>query len=291
MAPGDEGRHPPGADPFWEEAWDFDFTSPSGDLGGYLRLALHPRRGVTWFWACLVGRRRPLVTVVDHDVALPRGPGLDLRGEGLWSDPVCETPLEHWTVGLEAFGVALDDPTEAYRSLRGDRTPLGFDLEWETVAGARLLSRTEGYSLSCAVHGEVLVGAETIAFDGWGQRSHAWGRRDWWGAPWGASSGRLGDGTTWSTDRLSPPAVADDDGLLPASRLEVGQPALVLAASPLHHAPVRVDGPDGRSSRLARALCRYLAADGRSGAGWAEWCSAPGGGPGEGVRRPDRPAG
>lgn len=291
MAPGDEGRHPPGADPFWEEAWDFDFTSPSGDLGGYLRLALHPRRGVTWFWACLVGRRRPLVTVVDHDVALPRGPGLDVRGEGLWSDPVCETPLEHWTVGLEAFGVALDDPTEAYRSLRGDRTPLGFDLEWETVAGARLLSRTQGYSLSCAVHGEVLVGAETIAFDGWGQRSHAWGRRDWWGAPWGASSGRLGDGTTWSTDRLSPPAVPDEDGLLPASRLEVGQPALVLSASPLHHAPVCVDGPDGRSSRLARALCRYLAADGRSGAGWAEWCSAPGGGPGEGVSRPDRPAG
>lgn len=284
VTPTDEGRHPPGADPLWEEAWDFDFASPSGDLGGYVRVALHPNRGVTWFWAALVGRRRPLVTVVDHGVALPRGPGLDLRSEGLWSDPVCETPLEHWTVGLEAFGVGLDDPTEAYRSVRGDRTPLGLDLEWETVVGPRSLHRTHGYSLSCAVHGEVLVGRETIAFEGWGQRSHTWGRRDWCGPAGGMSSGRLGDGTTWSTDRLSPSAVPGGDGLLPASRLEIGDPPLVLAATPIHHAPVRVDGPQGCSSRLARALCRYVAADGRSGAGWAEWCTPAGGGPAGVVR-------
>lgn len=284
MTPADEGRHPPDAEPLWEEAWEFDFASPSGDLGGYVRVALHPNRGVTWFWGCLVGRRRPLVTVVDHDVALPRGPGLDLRGEGLWTDPVCETPLEHWTVGLEAFGVGLDDPTEAYRSVRGDRTPLGFDLEWESTAAPRLLSRTDGYSLSCAVHGEVLVGAETIAFEGWGQRSHAWGRRDWWDGSWGTSSGRLGDGTTWFTDGPSPSAVPGEDGLLPVSRHQIADPPLVLTASPLHHAPVRVDAPDGRSSCLARALCRYVAADGRSGTGWAEWCTPASGGPGGGVR-------
>lgn len=283
MTAADEGRHRPGADPSWEEAWDFDFTTATGDLGGYLRLALHPSGGVVWFWAALVGRHRPLVTVVDHDVAPPRGPGLDLRGEGLWADPVCETPLEHWTVGLEAFGVALDDPTEAYRSVRGDRTPLGFDLEWETSGGPRRLTRTDGYSLSCAVHGEVLVGPETLTFEGWGQRSHSWGRRDWWRGSWGTSSGRLGEGTSWSTDRVSS-SVPGEDGLLPATRLELAQPALALAVAPLHHAPVRVDGSDGRSTRLARALCRYVAADGRSGVGWGEWNQPAGGGTGAGRR-------
>ena len=34
---------------------------------------------------------------------------------------VCETPNDHWSVNLEAFGVALDDPAEAYRGERGDR--------------------------------------------------------------------------------------------------------------------------------------------------------------------------
>jgi hypothetical protein len=269
--PADEARHPPGTDPDWEEAWDFDFTTAAGDLGGYLRLALHPRQGVVWFWACLVGRRRPLVTVVAHDVGLPRGPGLDLRAEGLWADPVCETPLEHWTVGLEAFGVGLDDPTEAYRSVRGDRTALGFDLEWETTAGPRLLTRTDGYSLACAVHGEVLVGPETLAFEGWGQRSHAWGSPGWWGASWATSNGRLDDGSSWSSDRVSSSTGPGGDGLLPATRFRVDDPPLSLAASPLHHAPVRLDGPEGRTSRLARALCRYGTGDGRSGVGWSEW--------------------
>ena len=112
----DEGRHAADpADPRWEESWDFDFTTGAADLGGYFRIALHPGLATTWFWAALVGDGRPLVTVVDNEVALPRGPGLDLRADGLWADAVCETPLDHWTLGMEAFGVALDDPTEAYR--------------------------------------------------------------------------------------------------------------------------------------------------------------------------------
>ena len=36
--------------------------------------------------------------------------GLEVRADGLWGELMCETPLEHWSYGLEAFGVALDDP-------------------------------------------------------------------------------------------------------------------------------------------------------------------------------------
>lgn len=271
LAAADEGRHSPeDGDPRWEESWDFDFTTSGGDLGGYLRLGLHPAAGVTWFWAALVGEGRPLVTVVDHDVALPRGPGLDLRAEGLWADAVCETPLEHWTLGLEAFGVALDDPSEAYRSVRGDRTALGFDMEWET-AGPASERRPAGYHLPCAVHGQVLVGREVIDFDGWGGRSHEWGERDWT-RPWCTSTGRLDDASTWHVHLEEPGAAAGpgDGGLARPGRLPAG-PTGDLSVRPLHQAPVHVVGSGGRTSRLARALCLYAVPDGRRGTGWTEW--------------------
>jgi hypothetical protein len=45
---------------------------------------------------------------------------------------------------LEAFGVRFDDEAEAAASDRGERVPVGFDLEWETpdrVVGEILLGR------------------------------------------------------------------------------------------------------------------------------------------------------
>ena len=53
-----------------------------------------------------------LVAVRDHEVPLPRT-GLEVRADGLWGELVCETPLEHWSIGLEAFGLGYDDPADA----------------------------------------------------------------------------------------------------------------------------------------------------------------------------------
>ena len=72
LAPADERAHPPGEERLWGESWYFDFTDRAGTLGGYVRLGLYPNLGVAWYWACLVGEGRPLVTVIDHDVRLPR---------------------------------------------------------------------------------------------------------------------------------------------------------------------------------------------------------------------------
>ena len=62
--PGDEGRHPPGPEQFWNESWYLDWTNEAGTLGGYVRLGLYPNltpeRGAAWYWACVVGEGRPL---------------------------------------------------------------------------------------------------------------------------------------------------------------------------------------------------------------------------------------
>jgi len=73
----------------------------------------------------------------------------DKDNDGLWTEMTCETPDEHWSFGLEAFGLRVDDPTETI----GERIAVGYDLEWETPD---------------VVHGELLLGRATITVDATG---------------------------------------------------------------------------------------------------------------------------
>lgn len=112
----------------------------------------------------------PYVVVREGDIALPRSPvSWGVRAEGLWADMNCETPFEHWSYGLEAFGLALDDPADE----RGDPVALGLDLEWE--ASGPVDGGAGSYTQPGVVHGEILVGPKVIAFDGTGVRRHDWG--------------------------------------------------------------------------------------------------------------------
>jgi hypothetical protein len=154
LTPADELAHPPGDERLWGESWYFDFTNREGTLGGYVRLGLYPNLGVAWYWACLVGEGRPLVTVIDHEVALPKAPSMEIRADGLWADHTVETPFEHMSLGCEAFAVAVDDPAEVYGDLRGERVPFGFDLDWETDrVGVYPWIGSTRYEVSCKVHG------------------------------------------------------------------------------------------------------------------------------------------
>ena len=265
----DERRHPPGAGRDWEESWYLDFVAADGGLAGYVRLALRPADRTAWFWVGVVGGGPRLVTVRDHEVPPPSGRGLEVRASGLWTELVCETPLDHWSVGLEAFGVALDDPLEAWRQERGDPWALGLDVEWEATASSVGWPGAEtGYSQACSVHGDVLVGAERFALDGKGSRIHLWGDQPR-AAPGGWAAGQLDDGTAFT---VADPAVeCHQDGRLRSASIRAGE--LEVTATAVAHAPVLVPG----AGRLARALCRYEAPGGRRGHGWAEWFHPAGG--------------
>lgn len=294
-APADEGGHEPSGDALWSESFYLDFVDPGVGVAGYVRLGLCAGLGRAWYWACVVGPDRPLITVIDHDVALPAGRSLEIRTEGLWADYTVETPLDHVSVGLEAFAVGVDDPTEVYGDLRGDRVPLGLDLEWETDGGTYAYPGVTRYEVPCRVHGQVLVGSETIEVDGFGQRDHSWGVRDWWSMAWSWTAGRLDDGTRfhgtsvdldgtpiYGTGYVQAPGEAligtaqvrrredlGPAGLPRAASWQVGD--LELAVEPVAFAPVLLTGTDGRTSRFPRAWTRFTAGDGRTGHGWTEW--------------------
>ena len=300
--PQDEGRHEPDAtQPLWNESWYFDFAAEDGSIGGYVRLGLYPNLGVAWYWGYLVrAGGQQLLAVLHHESKLPKGDVLEVREDGLWSQLHCETPNEHWSIGLEAFAVGLDDPAEAYADgeLRGDKVPLGLDLEWEATAPVYDYPMVSRYEQSCLVTGEILIGNKAISFDGWGQRDHSWGVRDWWGPPgWVWTAGRLDDGTAFHATKVltdsfdfEPGYVSIDGELTTSTQFKpgfywdeaaggYGFPSVTdmplhdldLTTTPLLLAPIRLDAPDGRVGRFPRALCRFDAADGRSGYGWTEW--------------------
>lgn len=279
LDPADEARHQPDDLSAWSEAWDLFFWADDLSLGGYARVALLPAARRSWYWACVVGRDRPLVTVIEPDAPMPRPPGLELRTSGLWADTIWQTPYQHMTVGLEAFGVGMEDPTEVFARGWGDQVPMGFDLEWESDAAA-VTGDATGYELACEVHGEVLLGHEEIDFTGWGHRGHRWGAMDW-AEGWTWFAARLEDGSCLhGSDREGiavvggsafEPAVAVDtsgDGLWERARLRLGDH--YVAVTPIAWAPVAVAADSGSAVRVARALATFTLADGRTGTGWLE---------------------
>jgi hypothetical protein len=299
--PADEGTHPPGPEPLWNESYYLDFTAPDGSVGGYVRVGRYPNlgpAGVIWYWGCVVGPDRSLVTVIDNAVAFPPNyESLEIRADGLWADHHVETPLEHFSLGLEAFGVRLDDPADTYHGAKGERTPLGFDLEWETD-GIPFRWPIDRYEVPCRVHGEILVGDERLEFEGPGQRDHSWGERDWWERGWCWTAWRLDDGTRfhavtalpdegWSMGYVQPPGgglelvTAFDarpelgaEGIPTSATLDVG--GLGFTVEPLGWSPVLLTAPDGRGdARFPRAMARFRADDGRDGLGWIEFNQPP----------------
>jgi len=133
-------------------AWSLEFSDDLGIRGSF-SLAVPDDASAATFSARLVLPEVGVVVVHDDEVSPPRREQLVVRAEGLWAELVCETAGEHWSFGLEAFGVRFDDEREAAASDRGERVPVGFDLEWETPD---------------RVVGELLVGRRRYEFDGTG---------------------------------------------------------------------------------------------------------------------------
>lgn len=252
--PADERPHPGVG-----ETWWFDVAGE--EWGAYAQLTFVPAERVAWWWAAVVGSSPALVMIRADDLRIPAR-GMELRGDGVWACVTCETPLEHWSVGLECFGVSLDDPLQAWGDERGDLVPFGLDLEWEARMGAVVVG-DGAYEQWCAVSGEILLGDDRIDVDAAGWRGRRWGRpvpeAGWrvgaggWRASGDAWPGAAGGGgpsgvvTPW-------PGPAEIDGR---------------RVVPVAWSPVLVPG-----WRVAHGLCRVEP----GGWGWGAWSAPEGGG-------------
>jgi len=238
-----------------DATWGLDFARADG-IAGFLRLLRFGDR--CWCWAYVVGPGLGLVVVRDADVPAPRRTEiLDVRAEGLWMELVCETPGEHWTFGLEAFAVRLDEPGDALRGEIGERLPLGFDLEWET----------DGSGSTGSAHGELLVGDERIELDAAGVLRNATPPLTAWPTAWSGAC-HFDDGQ-WVHPAVAKSALADAGLPVPVGWLDDdghGGPLDPLAIVPI---PLGVDAR-GSGPVLVRVLARMHAESARMGVGWLE---------------------
>ena len=286
----DERAHEPGAERGWMETWHLDAATDDG-IGVSVRLACAPALGVAWWWThLLLPDRRGPVVVRDHEVPLPRQ-GLEVRADGLWGELTCETPFDHWTYGLEAFGVLLDHPADSLRGEIGERMPVGLDIEWDveppTARHEYERAGECGYEQFGAVHGDVLLGRERFEIEAVGVRSHAWGtprldrpaRSAWLRAgdeliSFQESASSV-DGYVVAPDGTRPlPSVRTDtrrggDGLPVAAchtlddRDAIDVEVIGLVTTPL------ID-PYGDAAVLTRGLCRGTGS-GERVIGWSSW--------------------
>lgn len=191
----DDGRHQPGDDPEWTEAWLFDVVQPAMGLGASFEFTVRPHTREVSFHASLVRRDHELVSLVEPAAALPPAPSLEVRAPALWVDIGIQSPLVHTTLDLEAFAVSLSDPDEVFRGAYGTRVALGCELEWEMDGGLEPGRNAHSYELPCRVTGELLIAHDVIDIDGWGWRSHRWGVER--PSDYSALRGRHKDGTWW----------------------------------------------------------------------------------------------
>jgi hypothetical protein len=125
--------------------WLLEFANDDG-VRGLVRLEVASDRARYWTYVVGLPDIDGIIAVRDDDVPRPRQ-GLEIRADGLWAELWCEQPHEHWTFGLEAFGLRVDAVSEEI----GDRVAVGLDLEWEVGADGPPLG---------IVHGEILVERE-----------------------------------------------------------------------------------------------------------------------------------
>jgi hypothetical protein len=154
VAPTDELPHGPDI----TDEWLFAAWSPDGSVGllsGHRLLG-----GRAWYWSALVQAGQPLLHLSEWDVRVRADPFV-VKAPEMWAEHHCVAPLEQWSIGNEAFFVALDDPAEALSRAYGTPTPTSMDLEWYAVDEPQPIDA--GFTQSGVVHGRVdVMGRQAI---------------------------------------------------------------------------------------------------------------------------------
>lgn len=177
-----ERRQRPGLETEWIEAHRLDLTvsppeqEPAAPLAVSLQLLLQPNRRRAGFLCAVLEVGQSPIVISELEIPLP-ATGWEVRTSGLWAEFVCEEPLDHWSYGLEAFALAIDDPNELLSRAIGDRVPIGWELEFEASDPAEWLDGETGYRQSGVGHGILLSKAGEREVEGTAVRTHWWGTR------------------------------------------------------------------------------------------------------------------
>ena len=156
-----------------DDTIDIEWVDKRQAVAGLLPCRFAPAPARPGFSPSCTNREDPVV-VLDYELPLVSH-AFEFRAPGIWTDFVCETPIEQWTIGLEAFGIAVDPDDVIHPATFGDRTPVGLDLDVEAASAPD--EHDDGFEHEVTVRGEVLLGSATYEVDAIGVRRRRWDGR------------------------------------------------------------------------------------------------------------------
>ena len=187
--------------PFWSENLLFALYDPTGDVGFWLHLGTVPNDWGMWHEMCyafLPNDDGVLSMWSYHRTAPDRRPG------GANSEFRCIEPFRKWHLAFDGFGLhTSNEDMQQGRARVGLNRRFVVDLDveftvpaWDAHAAAESDSgkgsmheqgwAKEHYEQLYHATGQVQLGTDEIAFDGYGWRDHSQGPRGGGGgAPWG----------------------------------------------------------------------------------------------------------
>ena len=182
IVPGDEWPH--AFDPaheWWNESWFWDWIDQSGTRAGHVRAGWHPNQQRFWLWfflwngeewAAVEEPRLPMT-------AFPEGT-LAYDGWGLTFSWEAAEPLRAGRLRCSGFGRVLSGPRAGFV------LPISVDLSVRALGAPHSPGRHAdgGYDAGrfeqpVRVSGTGSFAGAELAFDGYGERDHSWGPRDW----------------------------------------------------------------------------------------------------------------
>ena len=164
----DEERHADVA----VEAWWWWGASDDLSAGVFVGFELRGKRFD--YWAGLIRADEPYLYIEELDGSDLRS-GLEIKPPQMWADHVCDVPFRQWSLGNEAHGVLLDDPTDVWRRPFGTVVPVTFDIEWYASADPVADPSTRGYRQVGEVDVQIELTTGLLEFSGPAERVHVWG--------------------------------------------------------------------------------------------------------------------
>jgi hypothetical protein len=157
------------------EAWWFWGWTADADAGWFAGIELRDRQFD--YWAGLVREHEPYLYIEELDGTDLRA-GLEIKPKEMWADHQLDVPFEQWSVGNEARGVLLDDPTEAWNRAHGDAVPVTMDVEWgatDAPVALHVPAGAGGYAQDGEIDAEIELTEGVLRLVGPGHRVHVWG--------------------------------------------------------------------------------------------------------------------
>jgi hypothetical protein len=254
--------HQRGADRLWGESWYFDFAAADGSAGGFVRVGDYPNLGRRWLWAYVTVGSRVAGWALDRPLTARQEAPWQAAGPSLWLR--IELAGDCWYITADGDGFGMDITWR-------ERAP-----EYGYGRGSR--SEQPGWAV-----GVVSLDGKQQPLDGPGQRDHSWGVRDWWRFGWTWCAGWLSDGTRFQATLIDARGRIAPEGYLmapgsppePVREVTVRSDTLrmnntLLTFADVARVTIDLPSPDGRMSRLRRALTRVRTDAAQSGIGWRE---------------------